>query len=121
MPFHLNLTVADIDRSVAFYRRWLGFGDVDRAFPDGTVFVRDDEGTDLAFHEGASTPDARRAFHFGFRWAAPESIRRLEGELRAAGVPLTEFDDDPDVVSVKFTDPDGYLVEIYWESPKAGR
>jgi catechol 2,3-dioxygenase-like lactoylglutathione lyase family enzyme len=37
VPVHLNLTVADPERSVAFYRRWFGFDRGRRDFPDGYV------------------------------------------------------------------------------------
>lgn len=34
---HLNLLVADVDRSINFYRRWFGFDAPPRRYPDGTV------------------------------------------------------------------------------------
>ena len=113
---HLNLTVTDLERSIAFYRRWLRFGPEDRRFPDGTIFLRDSDGTDLALHPGGEVPtDALARFHFGFRRESGEEVRSLHAELHAAGVPICEFDDDVDLVSVKLQDPDGYLVEVYWE------
>jgi catechol 2,3-dioxygenase-like lactoylglutathione lyase family enzyme len=115
MPVHINLTVANIDRSVAFYRGWLGFNASERSFPDGTVFVRDVEGTDLAFHEGVAA-NLADTIHFGFRWADPSLVRRLYEELVGNNVEVTDFDDDAEIVSVKFRDPDGYEVEVYWES-----
>jgi catechol 2,3-dioxygenase-like lactoylglutathione lyase family enzyme len=31
------------------------------------------------------------------------------------GVPIIERDDEPDLVSFKCLDPDGWRVEVYWE------
>jgi len=124
VPVHVNLTVADVDISVGFYQRWLGFGGEDRRFPDGTVFVRDAEGTDLAFHQGdhpaSETPGLGTPLglllHFGFRRREPSEVRELHAGLVGAGVGVVGFDDEAEVVSVKFADPDGYLVEVYWET-----
>ena len=120
MPVHINLTVADVGRSLAFYRRWLGFGEVDRRFPDGTVFVRDAEGTDLALHAGARADGPPAGFHFGFRRAHASDVDALYGALRAGGVAVIEHEASPTLSSVRFCDPDGYVVEVYWESPTPG-
>jgi catechol 2,3-dioxygenase-like lactoylglutathione lyase family enzyme len=114
VPVHINLTVKNIDRSVAFYRGWLGFNASERSFPDGTVFVRDLDGTDLAFHEGV-VGDISDTIHFGFRWSDSAQVRTLYEDLVRGNVAVTEFDDEPAIVSVKFRDPDGYQVEVYWE------
>ena len=42
-------------------------------------------------------------------------MRELRSEFEAAGVEITEFCDEPDYVSVKVRDPDGYVVESSWE------
>jgi len=36
-------------------------------------------------------------------------------KLMAHAISVLAFDEEPDVVSVKFPDPDGYAVEVYWE------
>jgi catechol 2,3-dioxygenase-like lactoylglutathione lyase family enzyme len=116
MPLvHLNLTVADLDRSADFYRRWFGFDRPPRAYPDGTVFLGNADGFDLALHPGTLDQPPPRTFHFGFRLAAPDPIRRLLAALQAADVPVTESYDAPDYVSLKCRDPDGYEIEVYWE------
>jgi catechol 2,3-dioxygenase-like lactoylglutathione lyase family enzyme len=114
MPVHINLTVADVNRSTRFYRQWLGFLPGERTYADGTVFIRDEEGTDLAFHSGLSSPPPR-TFHFGFRRGSPETVRQLYARTRREQIEVTEFEDEPDIVSVKFLDPDGYEIEVYWE------
>lgn len=116
MPVHIFLTVADVSRSLSFYREWMGFGAEDRRFSDGTVFVRDGEGTDLALREGPWAPLPADTFHFGFRRDSPEAVRELHARLVLAGVDILEFEDDARVVTVKVRDPDGYCVEVYWEA-----
>ena len=43
------------------------------------------------------------------------AVRALRDRLAADGVGLVEQWDDPDYVSVKCRDPDGYIVEASWE------
>jgi hypothetical protein len=46
-----------------------------------------------------------------------DTVRELLGRLEADGVPVVERDEEPDLVSFKCLDPDGWRVEVYWESP----
>jgi catechol 2,3-dioxygenase-like lactoylglutathione lyase family enzyme len=113
---HLNLTVADVGRSLEFYRRWFGFDGPPRHYDDGTVFVANADGFDLAFHPGSPPSDAGAAFHFGFRVGEARSVTGLHDALRRAGVGIVEADDEPGFASFKCVDPDGYRIEVYWES-----
>jgi catechol 2,3-dioxygenase-like lactoylglutathione lyase family enzyme len=115
VPAHINLKVLGVPRSAAFYGRWLGFGPEDWRSPDGTVFVRDAEGTDLAFQPGQMQLGLSSMSHFGFRRSTPAEVCDLHANLTGHGVPVAEFEDEPQLVTVKFTDPDGYLVQAYWE------
>ena len=64
----------------------------------------------------AEGPPALPAFlHFGFEVADPAVVRELRDAFAAAEVEITEFWDEPDYVSVKVRDPDGYVVETSWE------
>jgi hypothetical protein len=42
-------------------------------------------------------------------------VRAFAGRLRRDGVPIVEEWEEPDYVSVKCRDPDGYVVEYSWE------
>jgi len=114
---HLALVVRDEERSRTFYERWFGFG----AGPswragDGTLFVRDAHGFNLALSTGE--PGALPGFfHFGFSLPDPAAVRALHDRMVAAGVTVVERDDEPDDVSFKCLDPDGYKVEASWEPP----
>ena len=39
----------------------------------------------------------------------------MAARLAADGVPIVARDDEPDLVSVKCLDLDGWRVEVYWE------
>jgi catechol 2,3-dioxygenase-like lactoylglutathione lyase family enzyme len=114
---HLGLGVTDIERSARFYATWFGFDHAPRQeYPDGTVFVRNVDGFDLALHKttsGAGT--LPEFFHFGFRATAPDEVRVVRGRMRAAGVEIFDEVEEPGLVSFKCLDPDGYPVEFYWE------
>jgi catechol 2,3-dioxygenase-like lactoylglutathione lyase family enzyme len=117
---HLNLAVADVERSIAFYRRWLGFTTDPVTYPDHTVFVRNADDFDLAFHAAAPAAEPAAGVHIGFRAASPGAVRSMRSSMVAAGIALTEAYDEPDYINCKLRDPDGYEIEIYWEPSRAG-
>src|SRR5262249_19859815 len=86
-------------------------------YPDGTVIIRDADRFDLALHERTGPPAGGppEFVHFGFRCAGPEQVRGLQSLLSANGVEIISRDEEPDLVSFKCRDPDGYPVEVYWE------
>jgi catechol 2,3-dioxygenase-like lactoylglutathione lyase family enzyme len=53
--------------------------------------------------------------HFGVHLPSPEAVRAFRERLRADGVPIVEEWEEPEYVSVKCADPDGYVVEAAWE------
>ena len=113
---HLALAVHDQERSRLFYERYLGFGAAPaRRYPDGTLMLYDERGFALAL--GLVEGDIRvPAFlHFGKGATSPDEVRSLRDRLRADGVPVVGEWEEPDYVSVKFSDPDGYVVEVAWE------
>jgi catechol 2,3-dioxygenase-like lactoylglutathione lyase family enzyme len=115
---HLGLPVRDHERSVRFYATYFGFDPATcRTYPDGTVIVRNADGFDLALHPAADPLAYPDFLHFGFALADAAAVHALRTRLAAAGVPIIERDDEPDLVSFKCLDPDGWRVEVYWERP----
>jgi len=53
--------------------------------------------------------------HFGKGLPSRKAVLAFRDRLVADGVPLVEEWDEPDYVSVKCRDPDGYVVEAAWE------
>jgi len=117
---HLNLRVADVERSAEFYGRWFGFTGPRRTYSDGTVFLCNDDGFDLGLHPGTPPHPLAPTVHFGFRGASPAAVRDLRAALQDAGVVLVETFDEDDYVGCKCLDPDGYVIEVYWEPLPAG-
>jgi catechol 2,3-dioxygenase-like lactoylglutathione lyase family enzyme len=117
---HLGLLVANQERSQEFYATYFWFDPATISrYPDGTVIIRDADGFDLALHaagDGAGVGQLPAFLHFGFSCEDPAQVRALHDRMRADGIPIVEFDEEPALVSFKCLDPDGYPVETYWES-----
>jgi len=108
---HVALTVADRERSAAFYGEH--FGLTERVHEDaGLLILGDADGSLLALFEG-EPPALPRENHFGFRLDGAGEVRAARERLRAAGVPETEWQDDGRFVRVQVADPDGYRVDLY--------
>jgi hypothetical protein len=43
-------------------------------------------------------------------------VRAFRDRVVSDGVELVDWWDEPDYVSVKFRDPDGYVVEVSWDA-----
>ena len=54
-------------------------------------------------------------FHFGRGAASPDDVRAFRDRVEADGLEIVDWWDEPDYVSVKFRDPDGYVIEVGWE------
>src|SRR3954468_13814958 len=112
---HLAIPVSDQARSRRFYATYFGFGArPERRYDDGVLMLYNADGFALAL--GPSTePIARPAWmHFGLGLADRDAVLALRDRLVADGVELVEESDEPDYVSVKCRDPDGYLAEASW-------
>jgi len=113
---HLGLPVRDLERSLRFYTAYFGFDpSTAQTYPDGTLIVRNTDRFDLALHPTAEVSTPPGFLHFGFAASDAESVHALATRLEADGVPLVERDDEPQLVSFKCLDPDGWRVEVYWE------
>ena len=119
---HLGLPVRDHERSLRFYATYFGFDPATaQSYPDGTVIVRNADGFDLALHPTVDeTAPAATFLHFGFRLPDAGAVHALDRRLTADGVAVVERDDEPDLVSFKCLDPDGWRIEVYWERPSTG-
>jgi catechol 2,3-dioxygenase-like lactoylglutathione lyase family enzyme len=113
---HLALAVADEKRSRRFYERYFGFGArPPRRYPDEVLMLYDDTGFALALGPADASASLPSFLHFGWEATDPDAVRELRDRLRADGVEIADFWDEPDYVSVKCRDPDGYVLEFVWE------
>lgn len=114
---HLALAVHDEERSRRFYETYFGFGvtPADR-MSDGVLMLYDADDFSLALKETQEPISLPTFLHFSFRSAvSPDEVRAFRDRLRHDGVPITEEWEEPDYVSVKCRDPDGYVIELAWE------
>jgi catechol 2,3-dioxygenase-like lactoylglutathione lyase family enzyme len=113
---HLALAVTDEQRSREFYERWFQFGVAPpRRYPDGVLMLYGPGDVALALGPAEERPALPAFLHFGFTLDDPDAVRELHAAFAAAGVEIAEFWDEPDYLSVKVRDPDGYVVEVSWE------
>jgi catechol 2,3-dioxygenase-like lactoylglutathione lyase family enzyme len=113
---HLALPVRDPARSQRFYESYFGFGAKPARVYDGNVLMLyNADGFSLAL--GPTDEEIRhpKFLHFGIHLASPDHVRALRKRLIADGVTIAEEWEEPEYVSVKCLDPDGYTVEAAWE------
>jgi catechol 2,3-dioxygenase-like lactoylglutathione lyase family enzyme len=113
---HLALAVTDQERSRAFYETYLGFGAAPaQPYLDGTLMLYDADGFALALGRADAPPELPAFLHFGRALASAEAVRAFRVRAEAGGLHVVEAWDEPAYASVKVRDPDGYVVELYWE------
>jgi catechol 2,3-dioxygenase-like lactoylglutathione lyase family enzyme len=113
---HLALAVTDQDRSRRFYETYFGFGAKPARRYDGDVLMLyDAEGFSLALGPTDEPISVPAFLHFGIHAASPGLVHAIRDRFRADGIPIVEEWDEPEYVSVKCSDPDGYVVEAAWE------
>lgn len=128
MPFrigkmgHAVLMVEDVDRSVAFYTRILGFK-VSDVYPDSMikgrmVFMRfndDHHGLGLV-GQGKDASKHEELHHMAFEVSTIDEVFRARDHLEKNGVQV-DFHGRRRAgsqVSIEFRDPDGHRLEIFW-------
>ncbi len=129
---HVLIAVHDLARSKDFYTRVLGF-DVLEEDPDhGGVFMTIGEGThmiDLVPLPGTEPPPVPQTItelkpslgfgHVAFPVESARDLRRAYFELIDHQVRVLAAIDHESQESIYFCDPDGNVLEIYWERPDA--
>jgi catechol 2,3-dioxygenase-like lactoylglutathione lyase family enzyme len=112
---HLALAVSDQARSMRFYERWFGFVPEPEPREDGVFILHDATGFSLAIGQIEEPIVLPPFFHFGRGGESPEAVRAFRDRVEADGLEIVDWWDEPDYVSVKFRDPDGYVIEVGWE------
>jgi catechol 2,3-dioxygenase-like lactoylglutathione lyase family enzyme len=113
---HLALAVSDQQRSRRFYETYFGFdARPARRYDDGVLMLYNREGFSLALGETDEPIRLPRFLHFGVGLPTPDDVHAFRRRLAEDGIPIVEEWDEPNYVSVKCRDPDGYVVEAAWE------
>jgi catechol 2,3-dioxygenase-like lactoylglutathione lyase family enzyme len=113
---HLALAVTDQQRSRRFYETYFGFdARPPRRYDDGVLMLYNAAGFALALGPTDEAVTLPSFLHFGIGLPDRDAVLAFRDRLAADGVPIVEEWDEPDYVSVKCSDPDGYVVEAAWE------
>jgi len=115
---HIALGVSDLDRSARFYQGVLGAVEVYRS--PGFLQLQTPGSHDVIVLEESKKNVGRMGgvAHFGFRLAKPEDIPEAARVIEASGGKVREQGDFvPGEPYIFATDPDGYVVEFWYELP----
>ena len=122
---HVHLKVADLERSLGFYRDLLGFR-VTQYYGTSAVFV---SAGGYHHHIGLNTWHSKNAgpapvnaaglYHVAILYPTRKDLANILQRLIDASYPLTGASDHGVSEAVYLNDPDGNGVELYWDKPKA--
>jgi len=112
---HLHLHVTELGAAIAFYEYYFRFRR--NREHDGVVFLRNEDGFDLALSRESQTIPLPPGIHFGFRMPAPEWVSALHSRMVKNGVTISkELASAASFVSFRCQDVAKYEIEVYWEA-----
>ncbi len=121
---HVHLKVADLERSLAFYRDLLGF-EVTLMYGDQSAFISAGgyhHHIGLNTWHSAGTPPAAKnsvgLFHTAIVYPTRKDLALIFKRLRESNYPFTGASDHGVSEALYLDDPDCNGVELYWDRPK---
>ena len=121
---HVHLKVADLDRSLSFYRDLLGF-EITQRYGTQAVFI---SAGGYHHHIGLNTWFSKNSppapqnspglFHTAILYAERKELAVILKRLLDSGYPLSGASDHGVSEALYLNDPDGNGVELYWDKPK---
>ncbi|HUR66783.1 MAG TPA: VOC family protein [Chitinophagaceae bacterium] len=121
---HVHLKVADLERSLGFYRDLLGF-EVQQYYGDSAVFI---SAGGYHHHIGLNTWHSKDAgpaplrsaglYHTAILYPERKDLAMVLKRLMDAKYTLTGASDHGVSEALYLDDPDGNGVELYWDKPK---
>ncbi|MBS0196512.1 MAG: VOC family protein [Planctomycetes bacterium] len=122
---HVHLKVADLQRSLGFYRDVLGF-QVMQGYGQDAVFI---SAGGYHHHIGLNTweskggspppPGTTGLYHVAILYPTRAALADALQRLRSAGLSLTGAADHGVSEALYLNDPDGNGVELYWDRPES--
>ena len=121
---HVHLTVADLDRSLAFYRDLLGF-EVTARYADSAVFL-----SAGGYHHhialntwagrGAEPPPRGRSglYHAAILYPSRKELALVLKRIVDAGYPIVGASDHGVSEAIYLEDPDSIGIELYADRPR---
>lgn len=121
---HVHLKVADLERSLQFYRDLLGF-EVTTMYGDQAAFI---SAGGYHHHIGLNTWHSAGAapapknnvglYHTAIVYPTRKDLAVIFDRLRKANYPLSGASDHGVSEAIYLDDPDGNGVELYWDRPR---
>lgn len=121
---HVHLKVADLERSLAFYRDVLGF-ELTQRFGSQAAFL---SAGGYHHHLGLNTwesrggsapaPGSTGLYHVAFVYPTRALLADAVRRLQKAGIPIEGASDHGVSEAIYLHDPDGNGVELYWDRPR---
>lgn len=121
---HVHLKVADLERSLEFYRDLLGF-EVTTMYGNQAAFIsaggyHHHIGLNTWYSKGfpPASKDGVGLFHTAILYPTRKDLAIIYDRLRSAHYPLTGASDHGVSEALYLDDPDSNGVELYWDKPK---
>ena len=121
---HVNLCVADLARSLAFYRDTLRMR-VTKLMSDAAFLAFEDYHHDLCintWHSKGGSPRPKGTtglYHFAAVYRDFDDFQAACRRVLAAGIEIDDVVDHDVSLSVYLRDPDRNGVELYWDRPRS--
>ena len=122
---HVHLKVADLDRSLAFYRDVLGFSVTQRYGSQAVFLSADGYHHDLGLNTWESKggrpppPGTTGLFHTAILYPTRPALADALHRVLSAGIQLDGASDHGVSQALYLRDPDENGVELYWDRPEA--
>jgi catechol 2,3-dioxygenase len=115
----VHLTVADLERSLAYYEKAIGLATRERADDRASLGTEDAELLVLVEEPGAQRVHRHTGlFHYALRLPERADLARWLAHAARTGVPLAGMSDHFVSEAIYLGDPDGHGIEIYRDRPR---
>jgi len=116
----VHLTVAELERSLAYYRESLGLDVLEQAAGGARLGTADRELLVLVEEPGARPAYGHTGlYHFALLLPERHDLARWLAHVVRDRVPLVGLSDHFVSEAIYLSDPDGHGIEVYWDRPRA--